>query len=70
MESLEPSAGPAGEINSLALTDSGVLVTGELGDASAYAERLGRHDSSVVCPTVRNIADAAGATALTVLSAS
>ena len=48
----------------------GVLVTGELGDVSAYAERLGRHDSSVVCPTVRNIADAAGATALTVLSAS
>ncbi len=48
---LEPSAGPAGEINSLALTDSGVLVTGELGDVSAYAERLADRRVEITGPT-------------------
>jgi len=68
----EPPAGPAATgALTLAVTDSGVLVTGESSDVSAYVERLRRHDSFPVKPTVSNVTDAAaGASALAALSAS
>lgn len=67
----EPSAGAGSGELTLAVTDSGVLVTGEPSDVTAYVERLRRHDSFPVKPTVSNVADAvAGASALAALSAS